>query len=664
MSAWCAAWPALVAACGVLVLPGLVVALAAGLRGIPALGLAPALSVTTVSVTAVVAGRLGVPFGMGVVALGAVVLSAAMVGVLALARSLGLRCPEARTVGHLPDLAGLGGAAVGGVCAAVAVARGIGRPDVFPQTFDAMFHLNAVWTALRSGDASSLTLGTVAAPERAAGFYPAAWHGVTVLVAQLSGAGVIVSASAVSVAIAGVVWPLGCVFLVRQTVGVRPGVLLAGGVLAAAFGATPHLLLSYGTLWPNALATVLLPAVLACAVTVLRVPEGGIGHGGPIEAPASWRTDELRAADLSLGRFRAGLVAVAVVPGMALAHPNAVLSAVLLVTVVALVSGWQWVARPRTSTARRVAVGVAALLLVSTELWVVAQSPVFAATRRTSWPARQGLAQAAGEWALSAPVRTPVPWLAAALVLVGCVTAWKRPSWRWLVLAHAAAGAAFVVVAGSDGPVSRTLSGPWYDDPFRLAALLGVTAVPLATVGLAHLADGVGDRAAASRWPERLVAAAAIGFVVVTGGVYTGSNTRVVATWYAGQGMVGSGEESLLRRLPELVPAGSTVAGNPWNGSVLSAPLGDRAALFPHLQGSWGPDRALVAADLSAAGSDPDVCPAVRRLRLGYVLSGPVSFWKGDWRQAAYRGLDVSRAPGFVPVASGGRLTLYRITAC
>ena len=328
MSAWYAAWPTLLAAAGVLVLPGLVVSLAAGLRGIPAVAMAPPLSVTVVALSAVVAGRIGVPFGAGVVGVGAVVLAATLAGVLALARVLGLREAEPRSRTLTAETAGLAGAAAGGLCAAAAVVRGIGQPDVFPQTFDAVFHLNAVWQALHSRDASSLTLGTVAAPGRAAGFYPAAWHDVTTLVAQLGGAGIVVSASAVSVTLAGIVWPLGCVLLLRQTVGARPGILVAGGMLSGAFAATPHLLLSYGTLWPNALATVLVPAVLACAVTVLRVP-----------GPASPDGVDPADAQRTMGRLRSAVLVLAVLPGLLLAHPNAVLSAGLLATVVALVSG-------------------------------------------------------------------------------------------------------------------------------------------------------------------------------------------------------------------------------------------------------------------------------------------------------------------------------------
>ena len=120
----------------------------------------------------------------------------------------------------------------------------------------------------------------------------------------------------------------------------------------------------------------------------------------------------------------------------------------------------------------------------------------------------------------------------------------------------------------------------------------------------------------------------------------------------------------MLERLPQRVPSGELVAGHPWNGSPFASVLGDRAAVFPHVSGSWDPDRALLASSLNRAEELPEVCAAARRLDVGYVIDGSVAFWKGDHRQAQYSGLEVAGHPGFEPVAHGGRLTLYRVTAC
>jgi hypothetical protein len=106
------------------------------------------------------------------------------------------------------------------------------------------------------------------------------------------------------------------------------------------------------------------------------------------------------------------------------------------------------------------------------------------------------------------------------------------------------------------------------------------------------------------------------------------------------------------------------VAGNPWNGSALTGALGDRAALFPHLNGAWGSDRTLLATSLADAADDPRVCEAAARLRVGYVLTGPSGFWTGDRRQRRYPGLEVAGRPGFEQVDSGGRLSLHRLVAC
>ncbi|GAA4733968.1 hypothetical protein GCM10025782_36920 [Pedococcus ginsenosidimutans] len=664
MTTWSALLPVVLVAAGVLLVPGALTAWAAGLRGTLALGAAAPLSVTTISLTAVVAGRAGVRFGPGVVLVATVagVLVALLVGVVSSRVRWGARAGFAGVTGWArpapATVAAVAGAAVGGLCAAAAVVRGIGDPAVFPQTFDAVFHLNAVERALQSGNASSLWLGTVAAPDHSAVFYPAAWHDVVVLVVQGSGSSVTAGVTAVSIVLAAVVWPLSCVALAAEAFRGRTGTVVAAGVLSAAFGATPFLLLSYGTLWPNALATALLPGILACGLRVWR---------GPWNPTAGvHRAVGLRAA----GRVAPAVVAAGSVPGLALAHPNAVLSLLLQTTVIGTVAVGTWASGPRTSWPARTAVVAGVAVVLVAEAWLVAASPLFATTRRTSWPARQSLAQAAGEWTLAAPMRTPVPWLAAVLVLVGVVIAARRREHWWLLACHATAGALFVLVAGSDGPFARALSGPWYDDPFRLAALLGVTAVPLAALGLEGAVTTLRRRVARDlRLPDGLtigvlVTIAAIVVAGVTGGTYAGANSRVVATWYGGHGLAGPEELELLRRLPDIVPRGEVVAGNPWNGSSLAGPVGGVATLFPHLNGDWGVDRDVVAGHLDRAASDPRVCPAVRRLHVGFVLDGAVAFWPGDRRQARYAGLAVHGVAGFEPVATAGRLTLYRVTAC
>ena len=274
------------------------------------------------------------------------------------------------------------------------------------------------------------------------------------------------AANAVALAAAAVAWPLGCVALTRVAIGPAPAALAAAGALAGGVAASPVLLTGYGTLWPNALATALLPACLALLADLLD-----LGPRPTVPRPAGW-----------------ALLAASAV-GLGLAHPNAVVSLLVLGTA-ALVVGW-W---GRGVRARALSLAVAA-----TVGWVVLLSPAFDAQRGTSWPARERMPQALGEWLALAPQRVPIPAVVAGLALVGCLVAAVRPGLRWLLAVHVTAGGLFVLVAGSDGRLARLVSGAWWDDPFRLAAVLGVAGVPLAAVGL----DAVLRRARA-RLPGRL----------------------------------------------------------------------------------------------------------------------------------------------------------------
>jgi hypothetical protein len=300
--------------------------------------------------------------------------------------------------------------------------------------------------------------------------------------------------------------------------------------------------------------------------------------------------------------------------------------------------------------------------------WMVTESSLFAATRGTDWRAAESLAQAAGEAVLVAPRGLRVGAVAALLVLVGAVAAGATARLRWLLGCHLAAAALFVLAAGSDSTLAQALTGPWYNDAFRLGALLPVTAVPLAALGVAELARWAAHRVSvptARRTP--LLAGAAVLLTASLAGLQGASvadNARVVQRWYGDGALAGPAEQRLFAELRQVVPAGSVIAGNPWNGSALAEAVGGREVLFPHLSGAWGSDRSTVAASLADVRTNRVACAAARRLGVDYVLAGRSAFWRDDPRQRQYAGLDVSAAEGFRPVAHGGRLTLYRVPQC
>ena len=643
---WASAAPALAVTLLLALVPGAVVILAAGVRTVVAVALVPVLSVALVSVSAVVAQLGGARWGPVPVTALTIAAALAVAGV-----RWAVRWPPSQHPAPGPDgwralAAGVVGAGFGAAVIGLGLARGIGSADTWPQTFDAVFHLSAIDHVVRTADGSSLTLGTLVVPDAVRSFYPGAWHDLAALVATTTGSPAPLAANAVAVVTAAVAWPLGCVALTRVAVGPVPSALAAAGALAGGVTASPVLLTGYGTLWPNALATALLPACLALFADLC-----GLG-------PA-------RAVPRTVGWLLLGMALV----GLGLAHPNAVV-ALLVVGCAAVLVGW-W---PRGRRYRGVA--VVATLAVG---WLVALSPAFDAQRATSWAARQSIAQATGEWLALSPQRVPIAAMVAGLTLAGCVVAALRPQLRWLLAVHVAAAGLFVLVAGSDGRLSRMVSAAWWDDPHRLAALAGVAGVPLAAVGLdavvrwvaaqwrsvdaTRRGSGPGGAMDAGRRGSVGIAAVVVALALAVGW-QTADTQRVIGWAYRTEPMLTAQESAFIARLDTTVPEGERVAGNPWDGAALTGALAGREAAFPHLVGRWGADREVLATSLATAPTTPAVCRALSRLRISYVLVGPSTFWAGDRRRSLYPGLEVEGRPGFTEVSRVGRVSLWRVPVC
>ncbi|WP_308010487.1 DUF6541 family protein [Pseudonocardia sp. ICBG1034] len=229
------------------------------------------------------------------------------------------------------------------------VVLAIGDVDAISPTYDAVHHYSAVARVLSTGDGSSLTLGEITSPGRPDA-YPAAWHDLVALVSLTSGLTVPAASNVMAFTAAAVVWPLCCTLLARQVAGPRTGILLVTPILATAFTAMPWLMMTWGVLWPNLLGLALAPAALAAVVGFTT----------------SWEDGALsRPASLLLGSFAT--------IGLALAHPNAVVSVLVLglspIAVAAIRSTVGSIRRRRYVQAVAAPVGAAANLLESSGSW-------------------------------------------------------------------------------------------------------------------------------------------------------------------------------------------------------------------------------------------------------------------------------------------------------
>ena len=328
-------------------------------------------------------------------------------------------------------------------------------------------------------------------------FYPAGWHALVALVVQLSGATIPAAINAVTLVVSAVAWPLGILLLTRTLFGRSPVLAVSAGLLAASLPVFPILLMDYGVLYPYQLG--LAPASRRagrdsqCARTRREAPRRRacvVGGCGP-----------------------------RCLPGLALAHPGA----------------FGRVARPdgadggglrhpaaarradrsRSLAARRIVRGVPGGGRRPPDML----RPPLEARR---WPLQMRMCDAIWDLlTISAWYQVPAV-LAAIAVIAGIVWAIvARTARAWVVL-----GMYTVVRRAVRRRLRRcrfrdlrdALTGGWYNNLPRLAAILPIVLVPLGAYGVActwawiarrrrvRRIDGAtaalgGGRGSASSWP-------------------------------------------------------------------------------------------------------------------------------------------------------------------
>lgn len=651
---WVEITPVLGVALALLFVPGGIVALLLRQRGLRLLALAPALSVSLIVVAALGAPFVGLRWGLLPVGILSLVAASAA---WAWSRWAGKPAPAQRWHARLRAGAGIDPVVVVAILLPALVlgwtlARNIGDPEGFAQAYDNFFHLNGVQFVVDTGNASPLWLGNMTSPGELA-FYPSGWHALCSLVAEISGATPVVATNAMIMAVGAVIWPLCAVHLVRTMLGRSRTVTMAAGALATGFPAFPYLPLHYGPLYPLFLGLALVPLALSIVWDTLCAAHG--------------RQAQFRLQDRIL-------LLVLVLPGVAVAHPGALLGLIMLASPVLLaVLGSRFFAA-QTGLQRMLIVALAlAFLLADAALLYFVRPPA----DQIYWPVIESIPGAIGEVVTAAVYHYPVSWVVALAVAGGAYSVIRgRDLNRWAVLGVALAGSVlYVVVAASTWePLRQWLTGPWYNNAPRLASLWAIAALPLASLGVS-----VAVRALLrARWLSGLsrvvyrvpiVAVTLLGVLIAAGaqGAAVAQASAEMSTSYRGSTetqILSSDERRLIERLPDLVPEDAVLAGDPWTGSSFAYALSGRRVLMPHLLMTVTDDMLVLNSLLSTDGDAPEVCAAVQRTGVRYVLdfSADGDFTENDGRFEGLEGLDQS--PFVDLVAREGEAKLYRITSC
>ena len=625
------------------------VAWSVGLRGLWACAAAPAFTLTIVAGSAIVASWVGLPWSLlaplvvaGLIAGGAL----AMRGI-SRRRSGGSSAVNAEA--HpVRDYWVFAAVAIGALLIAARFVQAVGQPDAFSQTFDNVFHLNAVRYVLDTGSASSLSIGAMTSPGGGLPFYPAAWHAMVALVVQVSGVTIPVATNAMALVASALYWPISAILLTRALFGWSPVIAVATGALVASLPAFPVLLYDYGVLYPLLLGLSVIPFALAVVLVLGRVtPE-------PAPRGAGWWLFILAGA----------------LVGMTLAHPGALVAFVALSVPVALAVFLRVLRATRGLL--RVAAVVAGIgyLAVGALLVFVLRPPAEA----RGWPISMSIPDALAS-VLTGSMWYQVPAVVAAVcVALGLVWAVvERPRAAMIAAGMYLIGAwLFVVVAALPlSAVRDAFTGSWYNNLPRLAAIVVIAMIPIGAFGVARTFAWFGRRpwiaSVIGRAPLPLrTLATGLAAVVLIGASQVGAPARA-AEWAAvayrataPAPLLDPDELALIGRIGEHVPAGETIAGDPFTGAALVYAFGDRPALMPHTLTEITPEIETINEALVAGTFDASACAALEEEGVRFVLDFGTTGVHGP-----RAGLPLLESSGdVVLVDREGAARLYEITAC
>ncbi len=644
---WAATLPAVLVSLLVVFGPGLLWGWVLGLRRLTLLALAGPSSITAVVVSAEAAALVGIDWSL--LALAAVTLAVALLlrvvryrfGQL-LQRATSAPAASWRTV--------LVSWAVSAVPIAALMIWIIGVPENIAQSHDNTFHLNALRYIDDTSNASSLTLGYLGTREGT--FYPAAWHAVVALV-MTTGIPLTAAVNVTNLVVVTGIWSMGCLFLVSRVTSERALPLLVAAVLSTAYSSFPYLLLEFGVVYPYLLSIAMLPAALGLVIQL-------VGAGVP-------------------GSLRPGacaLLLVGIMPGLLLAHPSALLGLLALgaPAVLAVV-----LRRARSGIGRRARftalAGGAAFLLVTALLWATVRP---ARSGAENWVDMGNAGSAVVGVLFHGPLGRPAALLVTILTVAGAVVVLQMRRQRWVLGMYLVAAALFVIGNWQQAPELRWMvTGPWYNDYFRISALLPVAGILVASMGGMAVAGAALDRLrqlrSARGTPEPSWYVPVVAALLVLAGL-------ALAPWFAVQRGVSeaaqqhrytddsrlltSDELELLQRLPGFVPPDAVTVGTPLTGASLAYAFADRRTLLPHGTSPATADARLIFAELDTMRQNSRVCDAVRRTHLGFVLDfGSASVSGGD--APTPPGLrELTLANGFELVDRQGDASLYRIVGC
>lgn len=339
-------------------------------------------------------------------------------------------------------------------------------PESFFQGWDNLHHLGDTKAFIDSADwnplfSSRYIPGDAAPCGVSRSFYPSAYHVLCAAIATLVGAGVPTVINVVNTVLVGLVFA-SSMFMLFRTLFKRNDVIALGSLFALGVPACPWDYLIYGPLFPNLLSMVLVPICMAFFIIFMR-------------ALASGSTINIVKHAICL---TFSLIAVV------FAHPNGVFTLVLILA--PYLSAWIWnelKTRGRTS---------ATLVFSQVIYWgfilifwcLCREVPLLNNIVNVRWPSIVDLPTAISNCIFLNFFNHPSQPLVALFLVIGIANLLRDGKGnRWLIVSYLLASFVYIVDASTDGEFKQIVSGYWYTDYHRTAAIVALMVIVIAAYG-------------------------------------------------------------------------------------------------------------------------------------------------------------------------------------
>jgi len=593
-----------------LVLPGTAVAVAGGLRWLPALAVGPALTYGVVGLFVVPFGALGIPWsGWSAIAVFLAVVDIALATRLLLTRRRPTRRPGRGR--DRAELAAAGGAVLGALAIGVAAWRGMPHWQSVPSTWDAVWHANTIRWIVDTGQASPTHMGELRNVETHARlYYPSTFHALAAVFAEFTGSAPTTAYTLSSLAAAVWLFPVSAALLTWQLLLGRTtrwrtaGAAGTAGALAASFTAVPYV--EFGTAsMPNMTA-------YGLAVPTFFLVTSSLRH-----------RDRIPLAVLAL----IGVFSVHITGG---------------VVVVTFIAAW-WLLDALRAPVRGRTRDIAVLLAVAAPTFAVLLPQFLGVLQQAeiitghAFLTHEGKKRALFDAVVQHtrhlndfPIQNILIGLAGAgfLLMLARRIWWPAAVWLLLVVSIVHSSAPF---GGPVGAVTGKYSDLFYSDPRRLSAVVTMLLTPMAGYALSAavtLSIGIIARRAGrgSRRTWTAVSAAALAAVCVALSWHYFPRHRFLLGDKYDQVIVDDRDLAAFAHLASLPDARTTVIGNAnVDGTAWMYAVADLHPLWTHydfpVQQGPGLNRFIFWASADDADTDPRVAEAVRALNIRYVIT-------------------------------------------